>query len=164
MKLETLKQLYVSELVDLYDAETQIVKALPKMAEASTLPELRQAFEKHLEVTKLQVQRLDRIFQTFDERPRIKSCKGMSGLIDEGNERVRASGEAAVIDAALIAAAQRVEHYEIAAYGCARTYAELLGDDQAAELLQQSLDEEAQTDEELTDLATSVINLEAAEA
>ena len=164
MKLDSLNKLFIDELQDLYDAENQIVKALPKMVKAASHPELKQAFEQHLEETQGQVKRLEQIFERFEEGAKPKTCKGMKGLLEEGSERIKSDGDPAVIDAALIAAAQRVEHYEIAAYGCARTYAELLGDETAAELLQQSLDEEFGADEKLNDLAKSLVNLEAAEA
>lgn len=161
MKLETLRDLYVEQLQDLYSAETQLVDALPKMAKAASHTQLQHAFQQHLAQTQHQVQRLEQIFQTLGTKPGSTTCKGMEGLIKEGEEMIKAKGDAAAIDAGLIAAAQRVEHYEIAGYGCVRTYARLLGEQQAVSLLQQTLDEEGQTDQQLTALAEQVINLEA---
>ena len=128
MKLESLQDLYVEELKDLYSAENQLLKALPKMAKAASSPVLRTAFEDHLEETRGQVERLESIFKKLDANPKGKKCKAMEGLIEEGNEVMTEEAEPAVRDAALIAAAQRVEHYEMAGYGCVRTYARLLGD------------------------------------
>jgi ferritin-like metal-binding protein YciE len=164
MKMMSLHDLYVQELKDLYSAENQILKALPKMARAASSEELQQAFEEHLEQTERQVERLEQIFEKLDVRPRGKKCKGMEGLIEEGKEQMSEEAEEAVMDAALIAAAQKVEHYEIASYGCARTYAQQLGDEWAAELLQETLDEESETDKKLTELAVNIINVEAATA
>jgi ferritin-like metal-binding protein YciE len=158
---ETLRELYVDELKDIYNAETQLVKALPKMAEAATSEDLRNGFEEHLEQTKGHVQRLEKIFQGLDESPTGKKCKGMEGLIDEGKEVMGEDYEDEAMDAALISAAQRVEHYEIAAYGCVRAFAEILGEDEAVKLLEQTLEEEKETDRKLTELA-SEINVEAA--
>jgi len=163
MKLKSLHDLYVDELKDLYNAENQLVKALPKMAKAASSDELRAAIEEHLEVTRGQVQRLEQVFQELEVNPKGKKCKGMEGLIEEGKEMMEEDAEPAVLDAALIGAAQRVEHYEMAGYGCVRTYARILGYDDAAELLQQTLDEEAEADKKLTELAESVINVEAEE-
>lgn len=160
MKIESLRELYVEELKDLYSAENQLVKALPKMAKAATDSALRQGFEKHLEQTKVHVERLETIFEALDESPKGKKCKAMEGLVEEGSEVIEEDAEPEVKDAALIAAAQRVEHYEIAGYGCVRTYAELLGETKAAKLLQTTLDEEGKTDQTLTKLAEK-INLEA---
>jgi ferritin-like metal-binding protein YciE len=162
MKLGSLHDLYLDELKDLYSAENQLVKALPKMAKAANAPELRAAFEEHLEETRNQVKRLERIFKELDASPRGKKCKGMEGLIEEGKEILGEDADANVLDAALIAAAQRVEHYEMAGYGCVRTFARLLGYDDAADLLQETLDEEGAADKKLTQLAESVINVEAA--
>jgi ferritin-like metal-binding protein YciE len=162
VKLDSLQKLYVEELRDLYSAENQILKALPKMAKAASSPELQAAFQQHLEVTKGQVQRLEQIFETLGKSPKGKKCKAMEGLVEEGQELMSADAEPEVLDAGLIAAAQRVEHYEIAGYGTVRTYAQLLGDQEAADLLQQTLDEEAQTDEALSQLAESLINIQAA--
>lgn len=159
-----MEDLYVDELKDLYSAETQIVKALPKMAEAASSPKLRQGFEEHLRQTEGHVQRLEQIFEKLGKSPRGKACKGMQGLLEEGEELISEEGASDVKDAGLIAAAQRVEHYEIAAYGSVRTFAQELGDNDAVRLLQQTLDEEAQTDEKLTKLATSGINEKATAA
>ncbi len=150
-------------LKDLYNAENQLLKALPKMAQAASSPELRTAFEDHLEETKEQVQRLDKIFQELDLNPKGKKCKAMDGLIEEGKEIMEEDAEPPVMDAGLIAAAQRVEHYEMAGYGCVRTYARQLGYEAAAKLLQQTLDEEAEADKKLTELAESGINAESNE-
>ena len=163
MKLETLQDLYVSELKDLYSAENQIVKALPKMAHAATAQALKAAFEEHLAQTQGQVKRLEQIFERLEKSPSGKTCKGMQGLLAEGQELLKEDAEPAVLDAGLIAAAQRVEHYEIAGYGTVRTYATLLGDERAVRLLQQTLDEEGATDKKLTQLAETAINVEAAE-
>ncbi|HXG11517.1 MAG TPA: ferritin-like domain-containing protein [Gemmataceae bacterium] len=164
MKLHSLEDLFVDQLKDLYSAENQILKALPRMAKAASSPELRDAFQEHLEQTRDHVERLEQICAKRDLNPRGKKCKAVEGLLEEGKEILATDGDPNVIDAALIAAAQRVEHYEIAGYGCARTYARLLGDEVSARLLQQTLDEEGQTDKKLTDLAESAINLRAVEA
>jgi ferritin-like metal-binding protein YciE len=161
MSLATMRDLYVHELKDLYSAENQIIKALPKMARTASSEELRAAFEEHLEQTKEHARRLETIFEGMEMSARGKKCKAVEGLIEEGKQTMEQDAEPSVLDAALIAAAQRVEHYEIAGYGCARTYARLLGEDEAAELLQQTLDEEGETDKKLTDLAERAINLEA---
>ena len=163
MALESLHDLYVEELRDLYNAEQQLLKALPKMARAATDESLGAAFEEHLEVTRGQVNRLDRIFKRLGERPTGKKCMAMEGLIEEAKELMEEKAEPAVLDAGLIAAAQKVEHYEIAGYGCVRTYARLLGYEDAAELLQETLDEEGEADHKLTELAETVINVEAEE-
>lgn len=164
MKLDTLKKLYTHELSDLYSAENQLVKALPKMAKAASSQELKSAFENHLEQTHEHVQRLEKIFSMLDVKAKGVTCKGMKGLIEEGTEMIEEEGDPAVKDAGLISAAQRVEHYEMAGYGCARTYAEMLGEQESAELLQTTLDEERMADESLSDLAERVINVEAAQA
>jgi ferritin-like metal-binding protein YciE len=161
MKLASLKDLFVSELKDLYSAEGQILKALPKMAKAASSPELRAAFEEHLEQTQGHVERLEQIFETLGTSPKGKKCKAMEGLIEEGKEILEADGEPTVRDAGLIAAAQRVEHYEMAGYGCVRTYAKVLQDEQSASLLQETLDEEEETDKKLTQIAESTVNAEA---
>jgi ferritin-like metal-binding protein YciE len=161
MKLDTLKKLYVEELRDIYNAENQLIKALPKMAKGASSAELKQAFEDHLEQTKEHVERLDEIFGRLGEKPTGKTCKAMKGLIEEGSEMLEEDGEESVIDAGLIGAAQRVEHYEIAAYGTVRTFANLLGEEEAADLLQQTLDEEGETDKHLSELAEEVVNQEA---
>ncbi len=161
MPLQSLQDLYIDELKDLYSAEQQIVKALPKMAKAASAPELKDAFNRHLEQTRHQVERLDQIFQELGKNPRGKKCIGMQGLIEEGNEILKEKAEPAVKDAGLISAAQRVEHYEMAGYGAVRTYAQMLGFDDAAQALQRTLDEEGDTDHKLTQLAESMINPEA---
>ncbi len=163
MELNSLQDLFIEDLKDLYNAENQLIKALPKMAKAATSPELKQAFQTHLKETEVQVQRLERIFKDLDESPKGKKCKAMEGLIEEGKELMEEDAEPEVMDAGLIGAAQKVEHYEIAGYGTVRTYAEMLGNDQAARLLQQTLDEEGMTDKKLNELAMQCINLEAAQ-
>jgi ferritin-like metal-binding protein YciE len=159
-----LQELLVDELKDLYSAENQIIKALPKMAKAASSPELKRAFERHLEETKRQVERLDQIGEALDVRMTGKKCKGMEGLIEEGKEIMSEDLEDDALDAGLIGAAQKVEHYEIAAYGTARAHANMLGLNKIAKLLQQTLDEEGATDKKLTQLAESIINVEAVEA
>lgn len=161
MSMDSLKDLYVDELKDLYNAENQLVKALPKMARKASAPELKQAFQEHLEQTKTHVNRLEQIFENLDEKPTGKTCVAMKGLIEEGKEIIDEDGNESVLDAALIGAAQRVEHYEIAGYGVVRTFASLLGEDDAAELLQETLDEEGETDKKLTAIAEENINVEA---
>lgn len=156
MPNEGLKQLYIDELKDIYNAETQLVKALPKMAKAASSEELRNGFEEHLEQTKGHVQRLEQIFESLDESPKGKKCAGMEGLVKEGGEVIEEDFEGAVMDAALIGAAQRVEHYEIAAYGTVREFAKILGQSEHASLLQETLDEEKETDEKLTQLAEQI--------
>ena len=162
MSLDSLEKLFLEELKDVYNAEKQLLRALPRMAKAAESPELQQAFNKHTKETEGQVQRLERVFQELGQSARGKTCKGMQGLIEEGKEVMEKEGEGPVIDAALIASAQRVEHYEIAAYGCLRTYAQLLGLEQAVQLLQQTLEEEEATDKILTELGESGINEAAA--
>jgi ferritin-like metal-binding protein YciE len=161
MEMSNLQELYVEELKDLFSAENQLLKALPRMAKAASDPGLKKAFELHTRETQGQIQRLERIFKDLDESPKGKKCKAMEGLIAEGKELLEEDATPEVLDAGLIAAAQKVEHYEIASYGTVRTYAQLLGDDRAAKLLQQTLDEEGNTDKKLTALAESCINLEA---
>jgi ferritin-like metal-binding protein YciE len=156
VKINSLQDLYVDQLRDLYDAENQLVKALPKMAEASTSEELRQGFEEHLEQTRNHVQRLEQIFERLDEKPKGKKCKGMEGIVKEGSEVLDEAMQEDTKDAAIIGAAQRVEHYEIAAYGTARTHADLLGRNEDARLLEETLEEEKETDEKLTQLADSI--------
>jgi ferritin-like metal-binding protein YciE len=158
MSLESLDSLFLNELKDVYNAEKQILKALPRMAKAASANALRDAFTKHLRETEGHVRRLEQIFKSLDQAPRGKKCKGMEGLLEEGKEIMEEEGAPEVIDAALIAAAQRVEHYEMAAYGCLRTYAQLLGHEDAAELLQQTLGEEEAADEKLTELGEGGIN------
>jgi ferritin-like metal-binding protein YciE len=150
------KKLYVDELKDLYSAENQLVKALPKMAKAASSNELRQGFEKHLEQTKRHVERLEKIFRSLDESPKGKKCMGMEGLIKEGAEATDEDFKNAVLDAALIGAAQRVEHYEIAAYGTVCAFAKLLDEPTHADLLQETLDEEKETDDKLMDLSRGI--------
>jgi ferritin-like metal-binding protein YciE len=164
MKLNSLQELFTYELGDIYSAEKQLVKALPKMARKASNPLLKQAIEDHLRETENHVARLEGIFGRLDCKVPSKTCKAMKGLIDEGSEVAGESGDPDVLDAGIIGAAQRVEHYEIAAYGCARTYAEKLGDEAAVELLQTTLDEEKATDQKLNDLAKQMINPRAAEA
>lgn len=156
MPNEGLKELYVDELKDLYSAENQLVKALPKMAKAAASEELRQGFEEHLEQTKEHVARLEKIFKALDESPKGKKCVGMEGLVKEGSEVIAEDFEDAVKDAALIGAAQRVEHYEIAAYGTASEFARVLGESQHLSLLERTLAEEKETDEKLTELGKEI--------
>src|SRR5215475_6211243 len=161
MKLETMKELLLDELQDLYSAETQITKALPKMVKTSSNAELKHAFESHLKETEGHVQRLEKIFKHLQESSKGKTCEGMKGLLKEGEERIKEGGEPDVVDAGLIAAAQRVEHYEIAAYGSARTYAELLNENEVARLLDDTLNEEKSADQKLTKISKAV-NMRAA--
>jgi ferritin-like metal-binding protein YciE len=161
VELNSLQALYVDELKDLYNAEKQILKALPKMIKAASHEELAATFSEHLRVTERQVERLERIFADLDESPRGKKCVGMEGLIEEAQELLKEKPEPEVLDAGLISKAQHVEHYEIAGYGTVRTYAETLGLTKHAELLQQTLDEEGEADKRLSALAESSINLEA---
>lgn len=158
MPLTTLEDLFVNELKDLYSAEKQLVKALPKMAKAASSPKLRKGFEEHLKQTEKQVERLEQIFDEMEVKPRGPKCEAMEGLIEEGKRVMKEDAEPAVMDAALVAAAQRVEHYEIAGYGTVRTFANMLGMKNAERLLQQTLEEESQTNEKLTKLAESEIN------
>jgi ferritin-like metal-binding protein YciE len=152
----SLRELYIDELRDLYNAETQLTKALPKMAKASSNNELRQAFEEHLRQTSEHVSRLEQIFDNLEEKPTGKKCLGMEGLVKEGAETMREEYEDAVMDAAIIGAAQRVEHYEIAGYGTVRDMAKLLGEDDHVSLLEQTLEEEKETDQKLTQLAEQI--------
>jgi len=163
MELSSLQDLLVEELKDLYSAEKQLTKALPKMAKAASNEELRQGFEEHLTQTEEHVRRLEQCFEHLGEPAKAKKCKAMEGLIEEGSEMIKQDAEDDVKDAGLIAAAQKVEHYEIASYGTVRAYAEILGHDECVQLLQQTLDEEKETDQKLTDLAMSSINIEASE-
>jgi ferritin-like metal-binding protein YciE len=162
-KENSLKEVYIDELKDLYNSENQLIKAIPKMAKAANSTDLRAGFEEHLEQTKNHATRLDQILEALGENPRGKKCKGMQGIVAEGSEVIDQSHEGAVRDSALIAAAQRVEHYEIAAYGVVRAFAELLGQNEAVSLLTQTLSEEKETDEKLSELAQA-INQEAAQA
>jgi len=153
---EGLRELYIEELKDLYNAENQLVKALPKMAKAASSDELRQGFEEHLEQTRGHVQRLEEIFQALGESPKGKKCKGMEGLVEEGSEVMKEDFDGALMDAAIIGAAQRVEHYEIAAYGTVCAFAEQLGETEQNSLLNETLEEEKETDEKLTQLAQQI--------
>ena len=161
MDLDTLKDLYVDELKDLYSAEKQIIKGLTKMSKAANAPQLKDAFRTHLEETRVHAQRLEQICQDLGVSPRGKKCVGMEGLIEEGNELIQEDPDPDVLDAGLISQAQHIEHYEMAGYGTVRPYARQRGFDNHAELLQQTLDEEGKTDHLLTDLAESGINVEA---
>jgi len=163
-KMLSLQDLMLKELNDLHSAETQIMKSLPKMQKAASSKELQQAFGHHLEETQSQLERLKQVFDMLGERPDNTKCKGMEGLIEEGAEVMKMKGDAATRDAALIAVAQRVEHYEIAGYGTLKTYARRLGNTQAAQILDGILSEEKRTDVKLTQLAEGRINPEAAEA
>ncbi|MCU1243608.1 MAG: hypothetical protein JWO71_4334 [Candidatus Acidoferrum typicum] len=163
MEHNALMELYVDELKDLYDAENRLVKGLPKVAKAATSEKLRAAVEEHLEQTKGHVDRLKEIFDNMGEKATGKKCAGMMGILKEGEEIMDEDYEGEVMDAALISAAQRVEHYEIAAYGCVRTWADLLGESEASSLLDKTLEEEKETDEKLTQLAEE-INVQAKEA
>jgi ferritin-like metal-binding protein YciE len=163
MKVTNLQDLWLDQLRDLYSAEKQLVKALPVMAKAAKSPELRQGFEEHLEQTEGHVQRLEQIFEQLDASPRGKKCAAMEGLIEEGKELMHEDMDDALLDAGLIGAAQKVEHYEIAGYGTVRTWAELLGMNEAVDLLQQTLDEEKETNEKLSELAHQEVNLKAKE-
>ena len=161
MELETLKDLYVHELKDLYSAERQMMKAMPKMVKAATNKQLANAFTQHLEQTKKQAQRLEELLASHGESTRGPKCMGMEGVLKEGDEMISEDADEEVRDAGLIAAAQRAEHYEIAGYGCARTYAELLGDKKGAKVLDTTIKEEGAADQKLTKLARSVINVKA---
>ncbi|HZS17949.1 MAG TPA: ferritin-like domain-containing protein [Candidatus Udaeobacter sp.] len=161
MKLDTLQKLYTEELRDLYNAENQLLKALPKMAKGASSEELKDAIEKHLEQTKGHVQRLEQVFNQLGEKAKGKTCRAMKGLVEEGSEILEQDGDDSVIDAGIIVAAQKVEHYEMASYGSVRTFANLLGQNKAAELLQATLDEESEANELLNTLAETVVNPEA---
>ena len=160
MKIDNLQKLYVEELRDLHSAERQIIQALPKMIKAATSPDLKAALQEHLDVTKAQLGRLDQIFEKLGKKGTGKKCKGMEGVIEDGKEILEEDMLPEVLDAAIISAAQHVEHYEMAGYGTVRTWAKLLGEDEAAKLLQQTLDEEEEADGKLTALAES-LNVEA---
>lgn len=161
MKIDSLNALLEEELKDIYSAEKQLLKALPKMAKKATSEELRAALEEHLEVTKGQVTRLEEVFETLGKTAKAKTCKAMQGLIEEATEIMEEDATDGVMDAGIIAAAQKVEHYEIASYGTVRTWARLCGEEQAAELLQETLDEEGEADQKLTELAENFVNPEA---
>ena len=164
MKLDSLRTLWIEEMRDLYNAENQLVKALPKMAKKASTSELKEALESHLEETRGHVERLDEIFQKLGKKPTGKTCKGMQGLIEEGSEMMNEDGPDSVIDAGIIAAAQRVEHYEMAGYGAARTFASILEQDEAEDLLQETLDEEGAADDKLTEIAEGIVNEKAEDA
>lgn len=161
MGFETLRDLYIDHIRDLYSSEAQILDALPKMIDKATHVRLRDGFQEHLEQTRQHAARLEQIARRLNEPPAGKTCKGMTGVLKEGEEVLKDDGDEDVVDAALIAAAQRVEHYEIAAYGCARTFAHALGFDEDVALLQQTLDEEGETNKKLTQIAESVVNPDA---
>ena len=160
--MEALKKLLQDELEDIYDAEHQLIKALPKLIERSSSPELQQALKQHLTVTQNQIKRLEQVFQTLGEKAKRKPCKGMAGIVSEGSEMLEEDLEESTKDAAIISAAQKVEHYEIASYGTVRTLAQTLGNNEVAELLEETLDEEKEADERLTQIAESAVNSEAA--
>jgi ferritin-like metal-binding protein YciE len=159
--MSQLNEIFLTELADIYHAEGQILKALPKMAKAASTPELKQAFEEHTSQTENQVERLKQVFELFGKPPRGKKCKGIEGIISEGKEQITELEEGPALDAALIAGAQKVEHYEMATYGTLRNWAGLLNNDQAKRLLQETLDEEEITDKKLTELAEARSNVEA---
>lgn len=161
MKIDSLNTLLEEELKDIYSAEKQLLKALPKMAKTATSSELKSALEEHLEVTRGQVTRLEQVFETLGKPAKAKTCKAMQGLIEEGKEIMEEDAEDAVMDAGIIAAAQKVEHYEMASYGTVRTWARLCGENEAADLLQETLDEEGEADKKLTSLAESLVNPDA---
>lgn len=160
LKLESLQQLFVKELRDLYDAEQQITEALPEMIKSATVGELKSALQEHLEVTRQQIARLERIFGMIQQKASRTTCRGIKGILSEGSDLLSTGGESGVIDAGIIGAAQKVEHYEIAAYGTVRSYADLLGYREASQLLQQTLAEEKAADSALNNIAQSV-NVEA---
>lgn len=161
MELKTLQDLYVQELKDLYDAENQLLKALPKMAKAATSEDLKEAFQMHHDETEGQVERLEQIFERLGANPKGKKCKAMAGLIEEGKEAIEEDMADDVRDVSLITIAQKTEHYEIAGYGCVATYAHVLGNEEDVDLLEQTLEEEKEADVKLTELAEGCINLEA---
>ncbi len=161
MKVESLAKLYKEQLQDLYDAENRIIDALPKMAGAAKHPELREAFNQHLEQTKEHKERLERVFDMLGEKAERHDCEAMKGIIREGDEILKAKGDSDALDAALITAAQRVEHYEMAGYGSVRNYARRLGHEEQSSILQKTLDEEGETDHRLTQIAEKVVNIDA---
>jgi ferritin-like metal-binding protein YciE len=161
MRLDTLDKLYINELRDLYNAENQLLKALPKMAKGASSEQLKNALENHLSQTETHVERLEQAFEELDQTPKGKTCRAMKGLIQEGSEILKEVGDPSVLDAGIIVAAQKVEHYEIAAYGSVRTFAKLLGQEKAAELLQTTLDEESEANELLNELAETGVNPQA---
>ncbi len=161
MKIDSLKALLEEELKDIYSAEKQLLKALPKMVKKASSEELKSALQEHLEVTEGQIARLEEVFESLGKPAKAKTCKAMQGLLEEATEIMEEDATDAVLDAGIIAAAQKVEHYEIASYGTVRTWARLVGEDQAAELLQETLDEESEADQRLTELAENFVNPEA---
>ena len=161
--METLDELLAEELKDIYSAEKQLLRALPKMAKKASAPELKTALQEHAEMTQRQIERLEDVFEALGKPAKAKTCKAMQGLIEEATEIMEEDASDAVLDAGIIAAAQKVEHYEIASYGTVRTWARLCGEEEAASLLQETLDEESQTDERLTELAESIVNPRAEE-
>ncbi len=161
MKIKSMEDLFIHELKDLYSAEKQMVQGLQKLAKKASREELRTAFSQHLEETRGQVERLEKIFESLERSPRGEKCEGMAGLIEEAEGVMENTEDADVLDAALIATAQKQEHYEISGYGTARTYAQMLGNEEAARLLQQTLDEESAADERLNQLAEGMVNWEA---
>ncbi len=164
MQLKSMEDLFLHELRDLHSAEKQLTQALPKMAKKTEHPELRKAFETHLKQTEEHISRLETILEGMDKSPRGEKCKGMAGLIEEANGAMEDAKDPAVLDAALIGAAQRVEHYEMAGYGTARTYASMMGNKKAAQLLEKTLEEEKATDANLTKLAEGMVNWDAFKA
>ena len=158
MTIDSIDTLLTEELKDIYDAEKQITKALPKMVKAASSPELKQAFEEHLEITKKQISRLEEVFELLDEKAGSKTCAGMKGLLQEGEEVMKEDVDEEMLhDAAIIGAAQKVEHYEIAAYGTVRTFAQMLGNDQVVDLLEQTLEEEKEADRKLTEISEAIL-------
>jgi len=164
MKLNSLEELFVEQMKDMYNAENQLIKALPKMAKAASSQELRSAFESHLEETRRHAERLEQVFEMFGQKVKGKTCDAMKGLVQEGSEMISEDGDPSVKDAGLIAAAQRVEHYEMAGYGCLRTWAQQLGKFEAARLLEETLNEEKHADEKLNSIAEGMVNMQAAHA
>jgi len=164
MKLASLEDLFVSELQDLYSAEKQIVKTLPDLVKAVSSTDLQDCLQEHLQQTRQQINRLEQIFERLGRPAEAKQCKGIEGLLEEREKLMSEGGQNSVIDAGLIAAAQKVEHYEIAAYGSARAFADRLGQQEAAELLEETLEEERETDQELSEIAMAIVNEEAAAA
>jgi len=162
--MENLRELFLEELADIYNAEKQLIKALPQMAKAASSPELKESFEAHLEETEDHISRLEEVFELFGREARGKKCEAMEGLVEEGKKVIKEGEEGPVLDAALIAGAQKVEHYEIASYGTLCTWAKLLEENEALDLLKENLEDEKATDEKLTEIAESAVNLEAAEA
>ena len=161
MKITSLNELLAEELKDIYSAEKQLLRAMPKMAKKATSPELKSALQEHMEVTQRQVERLEQVFESIGKPAKAKTCKAMQGLLEEATEIMGEDADDAVLDAGIIAAAQKVEHYEIASYGTVRTWARLCGQEEAANLLQETLDEEGEADQRLTQLAESLVNPEA---